>query len=157
MPDGGPARQLSVDHSLASVMIAAGATRVEAESDPTAHTITRWLGADSFEPVADTATVSLDDSGWVVVCSDGLWNYASEAETIRDLLDTAVADGAAGPTEVAESLAATANLRGGHDNVTVLLARIEAEALAERGPVDEADEATIDHSDEGDESVEREG
>ena len=57
---------------------------------------------------------------------------------IRDLLDTTVADGAAGPTEVAESLAATANLRGGHDNVTVLLARIEAEALAERGPVDEA-------------------
>ena len=55
--DDGDERQLSTDHSLASELIAGGMSRVEAEQDPTAHTITRWLGADSANSSPDTVTL----------------------------------------------------------------------------------------------------
>ena len=49
LPDAGEARQLTVDHSLGTELLAAGESRAEAEADPAFHTITRWLGADSVE------------------------------------------------------------------------------------------------------------
>ena len=125
--DDGDQRQLSIDHSLASELIAGGMSRVEAEQDPTAHTITRWLGADSANSSPDTVTLDVAGSGWLLVCSDGLWNYASSPAELAALVAAARADGATSPTAIAESLAAYANDRGGHDNISVALARVEPE------------------------------
>ncbi|MEZ5088746.1 MAG: hypothetical protein R2719_02935 [Micropruina sp.] len=69
--------QLSTDHSVAEELIAEGLPRAEAEAGPHAHTITRWLGRDAPDVVPDTGTVSVGEHSWLVVCSDGLWNYAS--------------------------------------------------------------------------------
>ncbi len=115
--------ELSLDHSLGTEMLAAGFTREQAESDPTFHTITRWLGADSIDPTPEFRTMAVDSPGWVLVVSDGMWNYASPADDLRRLIGDATADGATGPTQIAESLAAFANGCGGHDNITVALAR----------------------------------
>ena len=125
LPDDGEAVQLSTDHSLASELIAQGMTRELAEQSPTAHTITRWLGIDSPTPQPDTATTDLDRPGWVLLCSDGMWNYATGAVELAGLVSQAIADGATSPTTIAESLAAFANDQGGHDNITVALARVE--------------------------------
>ena len=125
--DDGDQRQLSIDHSLASELIAGGMSRVEAEQDPTAHTITRWLGADSANSSPDTVTLDVAGSGWLLVCSDGLWNYASSPAELAALVAAARADGATSPTAIAESLAAYSNDRGGHDNISVALARVEPE------------------------------
>ncbi len=103
-------------------MIAAGASREDAEADPTSHTITRWLGADSVDSRPELRSVHLDGAGWVVVCSDGLWNYASEPEPIAELIGAAPS---ADPVDVADHLVAWANGRGGHDNVTAALARYD--------------------------------
>jgi serine/threonine protein phosphatase PrpC/predicted nucleic acid-binding Zn ribbon protein len=126
--DDDPARScpLSVDHSLGTEMIAKGSSREEAEADPTCHTITRWLGADSIDPSPECRVISIDGSGWLLVVSDGMWNYASTVEALAALIAEACADGAEGPTEIAESLAAYANACGGHDNITVVLARCDA-------------------------------
>ena len=62
--------------------------------------------------------------GWLLVCSDGLWNYASEPDRARG------ADRArrAPPTRSRSRwhLVAFANAQGGQDNITVALARVEA-------------------------------
>lgn len=125
LPDGGAGRQLGLDHSVGTELIAAGMAPEMAAVDPQFHTITRWLGADSIEPRPETLTVTLDEPGWVLVCSDGLWNYAADATHLRSLLDEAAQHGATTPTSLAESLAAWANEQGGHDNITVGLVRFD--------------------------------
>lgn len=123
--DGISSEQLTVDHSLGTEMIRAGRSRAEAEADPTCHTITRWLGADSIDATSEFRALRLERPGWLAVVSDGMWNEASSPDELAALLARARADGATSPTALAESLAAFANERGGHDNITVALARCE--------------------------------
>jgi serine/threonine protein phosphatase PrpC len=120
LPDNGPAQQLTTDDSWATEQIRAGVPRDEAEADPQAHAITRWLGIDSPEVDANTTTVTADCPGWLLVCSDGLWNYCSDASQLREVVDKQPAE----PLARAEALVAWANEQGGHDNITVTLARI---------------------------------
>jgi serine/threonine protein phosphatase PrpC len=123
LPDAGPAEQLSVDDSWASVQIAAGVPRDEAEAGPKAHAITKWLGIDSPDIDASTSTTIATTPGWLLVCSDGLWNYCSSADDLRALAAKQPAD----PLARAEALVDWANEQGGHDNITVTLARITPE------------------------------
>jgi serine/threonine protein phosphatase PrpC len=101
-------------------------TRDEAEADHRAHSITRWLGADSHDAVARCSSVTIDSPGWLLVCSDGLWNYCSLAEDLRRLVASTTAERGDDPVTVAQALVDFANGQGGHDNVTVALARVPA-------------------------------
>jgi serine/threonine protein phosphatase PrpC len=124
LPDEGDARQLSVDDSWATQQIARGVAREVAEADPQAHAITRWLGADSPATEVTCATVDTGSAaGWLLVCSDGLWNYVSLADDVRTLIATCMETDPS-PLAVAEQLVAFANSKGGHDNVTAALARL---------------------------------
>jgi len=117
--------QLSTDHSVAEELIRAGTARAIAETSPQAHAITRWLGRDAGDVVPDTGVYKAGEDGWLVVCSDGLWNYASEASALAEQLDAACADDTE-PVRVAGRLVKWANSQGGKDNVTVALARVAA-------------------------------
>ena len=55
-------------------------------------------------------------SGVVVVCTDGLWNYAEAAEEMARVIP---ADAAERPLQSAQVLVGHALDGGGHDNVTV--------------------------------------
>lgn len=123
VPDVGPSVQLGRDHSLGTEMIDAGATVAEAEADPTSHTITRWLGADSVNATPELLSLQVDSSGWLAVVSDGMWNYASSPEAFTAVLRASV-DGD-DPVKTAEAMVAVANGHGGHDNITVALARLD--------------------------------
>lgn len=116
------ARELSVDDSVAQMRIAAGVPREEAENGPQAHAITRWLGRDSpdFKPRTGSITVAVP--GWLLVCSDGLWNYVSEAADVQTLVAEHAAEHPQ-PLELCESLVRWANEQGGKDNISVALAR----------------------------------
>ncbi|WKK73354.1 serine/threonine-protein phosphatase [Rathayibacter oskolensis] len=135
IPDAGPARQLTVDDSWAQEQIASGTSREEAESAPDAHAITKWLGADAHDESPTIASVVLEEPGWVLACSDGLWNYASPAEDLARVLHEAVARVGTDPVTLAEALVAWANERGGHDNITAALARFEPEVSSAEEPV----------------------
>ena len=119
--------QLGADDSFAAEQIREGMPRKEAETGAHAHAITRWLGIDSPDDLTPhTASVRLDEDGWLLVCSDGLWNYCSEPADLRTL----VAERTAGlgeqgrrPAALAQSLVDFANAAGGHDNITVALVR----------------------------------
>jgi serine/threonine protein phosphatase PrpC len=134
LPDGADGAPLTVDHSLGTEMIRSGVSRELAEADPASHTITRWLGSDSYDATPEFRAFQADGPGWLLVCSDGMWNEASTAQALRSLVDRAVSDGAQLAVTIAESLAAHANDCGGHDNITVVLARCEPADDDDRPP-----------------------
>ncbi|MFC8921372.1 PP2C family serine/threonine-protein phosphatase [Cellulosimicrobium sp. NPDC057127] len=125
LPDAGGAHQLSVDDSWTQEMIAQGVPRAQAESSPQAHAITRWLGPDAPDPTARTAATLPDGPGWVLVCSDGLWNYCSPADDLAALVRTTEATTGREPGALGAALVRWANAQGGRDNITVALARFE--------------------------------
>jgi serine/threonine protein phosphatase PrpC len=126
LPDEGSPEALTVDDSWAAEQIAAGATREAAESGAQAHAITRWLGVDAPDHAPRLTNRDLAGAGWLLLCSDGLWNYASEATALAAVVHDA-AHGAGGePGATASALVDWANAQGGHDNITVVLARLDA-------------------------------
>jgi serine/threonine protein phosphatase PrpC len=128
----GTAIQVSVDDSWASTQIAQGTDRAVAEQDSRAHAITRWLGQDAPAGPPSCASVPVEAGGWVLVCSDGLWNYCSAATDLGRLLTDTVAKTGDDPLAVASALCDWANAQGGHDNVTVALARLAPAATTTR-------------------------
>jgi serine/threonine protein phosphatase PrpC len=116
--------QLSVDDSVAQARIEMGVSRQEAENGPQAHAITKWLGRDSpdFSPTTGSHTVR--GPGWLLVCSDGLWNYASPAETVQRLIAD-LGGPAPQPLPLSVAMVRWANEQGGKDNIAVALARHE--------------------------------
>lgn len=127
LPDAGPARLLTRDDSWSEEQIALGVPREVAETAPQAHSITRWLGTDAPDHTPAKTTLELDAPGWLMLCSDGLWNYASEPEAIRQVVDEIAPTLGATPAPVAlaRRLVEWANAQGGRDNITVALARID--------------------------------
>lgn len=114
-----PAARLTEDDSWAAQMVAAGLmNQAEAYADERAHAITGWLGADAYELDPHTVAFKPDRSGVVVVCTDGLWNYAEGPE---DMARVVPADAADRPLHSARVLVGHALDGGGHDNITVAL------------------------------------
>jgi serine/threonine protein phosphatase PrpC len=117
LPADGLPELLTQDDSWAAEQIAAGTmTAADAYALPQAHTITRWIGHDADPNWRPRLTqFHASGPGRLVLCSDGLWNYALEAQ------DVAAAAGIGDPLAVAQRLVAFANERGGHDNITVIV------------------------------------
>ncbi|KND36523.1 PP2C family serine/threonine-protein phosphatase [Streptomyces acidiscabies] len=122
-----PAVRLTEDDSWAAQMVSAGLmNEAEAYADERAHAITGWLGADAYELEPHTASFKPDRPGVVVVCTDGLWNYAEAAQEMAQVLPL---DAAARPLHSARVLVGHALDGGGHDNVTVAVVPFPAAAM----------------------------
>jgi serine/threonine protein phosphatase PrpC len=134
LPDAGGGRILTVDDSMAQVLIMGGTPRADAEASKQAHSITKWLGKDSPDVKPLVGKVEVTGPGWLLACSDGLWNYASEPDALRAQLDAA---GTSDPHAIATHLVGFANASGGVDNITVALARVGVAAPAP-SPTNEA-------------------
>ena len=116
----GPAgRQLTRDDSLAEELVAQGLmSESEALASPQAHVVTRWVGAGSSEQVPHITEFSPPGPGVLLLCSDGLWNYAPDAGELAALaMPGALAD----PLGTARALVRFAIDAGGMDNITVAL------------------------------------
>ena len=124
-PSGDGARALTTDDSLAAEAVAAGVPAAQAETMRGAHTITRWLGVDGPDLTVRPVPMQPATPGWLLVCSDGLWNYCSPAPDLAALVHSAATQHAGDPTATAEALVAWAIEQGGADNISVALARID--------------------------------
>ncbi|HEY8721783.1 PP2C family serine/threonine-protein phosphatase [Pengzhenrongella sp.] len=124
LPDTGEQQMLTVDDSWSAAQIAAGVPREQAEAGPQAHAITRWLGVDAPDHTPRVTTLLVDRPGWLMLCSDGLWNYCSPADELGALVQRTAAVAAGEPLALASRLVDWANAQGGHDNITVALARL---------------------------------
>lgn len=128
LDDGDPVR-LSIDDSMAQAQMDLGLSREEAERGMGAHAITKWIGASATDVAPRVMAYQPQQSGWLLVSSDGLWNHVPDAgdlaRLIADLVSKAHTDdhGHASPAGVANGLIAHANNCGGHDNITVALWR----------------------------------
>lgn len=115
----GAARQLTRDHTLVAELV----RRCElspgaAFAHPHRHVLTRALGVRGRVDV-DTAELSPQPGDVLVLCSDGLTQHVPPAEI-------AALAGAGGPLpDACQRLVELANGRGGEDNITVALVRIE--------------------------------
>ena len=128
-PDDGDPIRLSIDDSMAQAQMDLGLSREEAERGIGAHAITKWIGASATDVAPRVMAYQPQQSGWLLVCSDGLWNHVPDAgdfaRLMADLVSKAHTDdhGHASPAGVANGLIAYANNCGGHDNITVALWR----------------------------------
>jgi serine/threonine protein phosphatase PrpC len=119
------ARQLSEDDSWATEEVRAGLmTEQDALNDPNAHAITRWLGADAPPGGPRLTSVEPKTDGRLLLCSDGLWNYAPAVDDLSKLIFSAPED--ATTLSLAQALTKFALTAGGHDNITVMVADIHA-------------------------------
>jgi serine/threonine protein phosphatase PrpC len=128
------AELLTHDHSWANEAVARGeVTELEAALSPLAHALTRCLGPlEVMDPDAppnarpriqevqpDVRARDLPGPGWIVLCSDGFWNYFSPATEVAALVRSLGANPSA--PLVARRLVNHALVRGGQDNTTVLV------------------------------------
>ncbi|WP_437726862.1 Stp1/IreP family PP2C-type Ser/Thr phosphatase [Sorangium sp. So ce861] len=117
--------QVTRDQSLVNQLIEAGQlTEEEAETFEHNNIILQALGtADSVQ--VDLTYVQLKRGDTLMLCSDGLSGMVRNEE-IREVLRT-VDD----PIEACKVLTDRANQAGGHDNITVVVAKFDGDGLAE--------------------------
>jgi serine/threonine protein phosphatase PrpC len=118
-PRGGEV--LTRDHTWLNEAVASGEwTERDAMAQPLAHALTRclgpleWGGGGTVEP--DVTVREVQGPGFLVLCTDGLWNYFATAAEIGKLVDPAMGVG-----EASERLVNAALAAGAHDNVTVAI------------------------------------
>lgn len=122
--DAAEAHQLTVDDSFAEEGIAKGLlTPEQAARSPFLHSITHWVGPDAPERPPRLVELRPERPGRLVLCTDGMWNYAPSARELGSLIEALPPDAA--PAAVARSLTDMANNRGGHDNITVAVVDID--------------------------------
>ncbi len=117
--------QLTRDDSWSAELVAQGVMEeAEARLDPRGHVLTRWLGEDEAGP-PDPSVVTFDmpGDGYLVLCSDGLWNYTPSPQRLGELVWSFW--GSATPLTMAQRLTAFARDGGGHDNITVVIAAVD--------------------------------
>ena len=118
--DANRGRQLTRDDSWATEQVQLGLmSEAEATADPRAHGLTAWLGGDQRPPPEPSVvTVEVPAPGCLVLCTDGLWNYAPTVGRLHELMLRFPADD---PLEVARELTDFARSSGGEDNITVVV------------------------------------
>lgn len=117
---GGQITQLTDDHSVVAEMVRRGTlSEADAETHPARHVITRALGADAQVQV-DARRVDLAPGDVVLLCTDGLSGPVGDPDILT------VVESSGTLEQAARGLVERANAAGGPDNVTVVLARVDA-------------------------------
>ncbi|MBK7454479.1 MAG: serine/threonine-protein phosphatase [Anaerolineales bacterium] len=106
------------DHSLVKRLEELGhLSKDEVENFPHRNVLIRALGqGDTLE--ADIFTIPFPQTGYLMICSDGLWGVISEKEILRCITE------APNLNRACQNLVEAANEAGGPDNITVILAQM---------------------------------
>ena len=113
-------RQVTHDHSYVAEQVRAGAITEEgARSSRFRNIITRAIG---IEPTIDAEVSEADvqPGDTLLLCTDGLSNMVAEEDITRTLMQSP------SPQAAAERLVQMAVRNGGRDNVTAIVARLQA-------------------------------
>lgn len=117
--DGATTAQLTSDHSLVARLVDIGQiTAEQARTHPQRNLLYRSIGTDPSVEV-DTLSEQLEPGDVVLLCSDGLVNHVRDEEIAQIALEQL------DPDRACEQLVATANERGGRDNISVVIVRVE--------------------------------
>jgi serine/threonine protein phosphatase PrpC len=97
-------------------------THQEAMRSPHAHAISQWLGMPIADMKVHGKDVVLTRGVSLLLCSDGLWNYADAPSALARAFTDAAKDAPDAAT-ICRALVGFANASGGADNITVGLLR----------------------------------
>jgi protein phosphatase len=114
----GQCEALTRDHSLVNRLVELGQiTTDEAAIHPQRNVLYRALGqGEPFDP--DVNSIQMPESGFLLLCSDGLWSVVNEAE-LQNLVMTS-----SSPEEACQRMVEAANAAGGPDNISAILIRL---------------------------------
>jgi PPM family protein phosphatase len=114
----GKIQSLTRDHSLVNRLVELGQiTLEEAAVHPQRNVLYLALGqSEMVEP--EISTIPVPKSGYLFLCSDGLWGVVPEKE-ISELICNS-----ANPQIACQELINAANAAGGPDNITAILIRV---------------------------------
>jgi len=119
----GAISQITSDHSWVNEQVKLGfLTRNDASRHPFRNVVTRALGSKE-DVVVDLAEQPLQPGDYLVLCSDGLNSMLDDEEIVSIVMANDSDIDAA-----ARSLVARANEKGGEDNVTVILIKVEKDS-----------------------------
>lgn len=117
----GELRQVTHDHTVAQEYADRGMIRQdEVATHRLQHVLTRAVGGPGDQLDADMHHLRIEDGDRWLLCSDGLTDMASEAEIAGVMRAHPVS------VEAARALVDLALSRGGHDNITVIVAHFRA-------------------------------
>ena len=118
---GGEMKLLTRDHTWVNEQVMAGfLTEDQARTHPLRNVVTRALGGEA-EVAVDVSEVELRKGDLYLVCSDGLTTMLTDPDIKKRLASGKPLD------EICRSLIADSNERGGVDNITVVIARVQDE------------------------------
>jgi protein phosphatase len=110
--------QLTEDHTLIAWQLKQGIiSQSEAALSPHKNVITRAIGSRDYVQV-DTQFFQVEPGDVFVLCSDGLHGYVQDEE-IAEVI-------ALGPEAAVTEFVNTANLRGGRDNITTIVVKVDS-------------------------------
>lgn len=133
---GGKLELLTQDHTWVNEQVVAGfLSEEQARVHPLKNVVTRALGGDS-EVEVDVREWPAEPGDLFLLCSDGLTTMLSDAEILERLGSTRRLE------EACSRLVRDANARGGFDNISVVLLRIEEIDADDEEADDLADTAT---------------
>jgi serine/threonine protein phosphatase PrpC len=114
----GRAEVITRDHSLVKRLEELGHISAdEAENYPHRNVLYRALGqGDILEP--DIFTVAFPQTGYLMLCSDGLWGVVAEQDIQRMIKD------APNLQRACQNLVEAANAAGGPDNISVIIVEL---------------------------------
>ena len=123
---GNSIKQITEDHTYVQELVNSGdITAAEAATHPKRNILTNAMGTKADLRI-DTGkcTFNFENNDRLLLCSDGLYDYLNDNE-LNEILQNNVLKNAA------EYMVQEAKARGGHDNITVVLAE-KAEASNEQ-------------------------
>ncbi|MBE9228835.1 protein phosphatase 2C domain-containing protein [Phormidium sp. LEGE 05292] len=120
---GANIQQLTEDDSWLNDVVKSGKlSEIEARQSPQAHAISRWLGKDAEnDAVPSVVKFTISSSGYLLLCSDGLWNYIHTPSHLAELVQRYTDPNA---IVLSEGLVEFARSQGGADNITVAILSI---------------------------------
>jgi len=113
--------QFTEDHSYVASLVKAGAISAEeALTHPEGNIITRAIGFQEGLKVDTSPTpTKIQKDQFILLCCDGLYKEVPEEEILATVYESR------DPDAIGKKLIEKANANGGHDNITVLIARID--------------------------------
>ena len=114
----GRVEPITRDHSLVKRLEELGhITPEEAANYPHRNVLYRALGqGEILDP--DIFTVGFPQTGYLMICSDGLWGVITEQDLVRSINEASTLQRAC------QNLVNAANTAGGPDNISVILAQL---------------------------------
>jgi PPM family protein phosphatase len=110
---------LTDDHSYVAHLVREGKLSPEEARDfPQKNVLMRSLGTEGGVTIDEPGRAHLMEGDVLVLCTDGLWDLVSQKEIVS------IVQGHRDLARACSRLINLANARGGHDNITVVAARL---------------------------------